>query len=514
MPATNVLAEDFEVGFMRKRPFAVMVVGAAASLITLACSNGGTTPVRLRETLSSGSGSVVVLGSDTPFCDVVSFQVTVTGATLTPQGSSGVITTAPVSLISSATPARVDFATLMDSSSVLTLSDVPSGTYSQATITLSDPQLTYLDFSTSPARPVTIVPTLDSLTFTVDIDPDLTVTTGGAVALDLDFRLIDSVEVDDTGKITGVVNPLFRFRPRAPSALNGFGDLDGLHGLVMGVNAPATSGTFAGSFTLQTLGGKGPTLSVNVSDSTVFDGVADLSSLLPTTFVEADAFVDSSGNIVAREVDAEELADPGQGRAAFVGVITSVTRDVPPVANEFTLFVGESDPDVSLSVPPTFNHIVKISPKTLFKIAADEVNQASLVFDASTLGAGQEVVVHGNFLAATPTSPAILNANSIYLRLQSVVGNFSEVLVAGADGRTGGFSFAPCASLLAGQPFIALTFADTAFVDVATLNTLDPAPTVVTRGLLFFEQSAGAVGSVDWTTPTMVFVAKRVRQLE
>ncbi|MBI1940095.1 MAG: DUF4382 domain-containing protein [Acidobacteria bacterium] len=497
---------------MRRRPFVVIALGAVASLAILACS--GTSPLPPREILSSGSGSVVVLASDAPLCDVVSFRVTVTGATLTPQGGgAGPIATTPVSLISSAEPVTVDFASLMSATGVLTRVDVPTGTYSQATITISDPQLTFLDFSTSPPKPVTIVPTLDSLTFAAAIDPALSVSRDQTGSLEVDLDLLESLELDEDGRITGVVNPVFRLRPGAASPTNGFAGLDDLHGLVLGVN-PSAGGSFAGSFTLETLGGQGPTLTVNVTDSTVLDGVADLNSLLPGTFVEVDAFVDAGGDIVAREVDAEELADPGQGRAAFVGVVASVARDAPPNANEFTVFVRESHPDVSLSVPPTINHVVKVSPTTIFGIAADEANRAGRVFDASTLGVGQEVVIHGNFLAATPTTPAIINASSIYLRLQSIVGNFSTLELAGSDGKTGGFTFAPCATLLAGPDFLVLTFAETEFVSVADLNALDPAPTLVARGLLFFEQSPGAVGDLTWTDPTLVFVATRVRQLE
>jgi hypothetical protein len=498
---------------MRKHALELMAVGMAASLVMMACNSGPTqNPGGAK--LSSGSGSVVVLASDTPQCDVVSFKVTVTGATLSPQASSAAITTEPVTLVSSAAPVRVDFAALMDSSSILALADVPTGTYSQATITLSDPSMVYLDYSTSPPTPKSIVPALSTLTLTADINPALVVTSGSPVGLNLDLSLLDSVEIGEAGEVTGNVDPVFQLNPVTSTTANGFAELDTLHGVVASVTPAATTSTRVGSFTLQTLGGNGPTLTVNTTDSTVLDGVADLNSLLPSTFVEVNAIVDSGGDLVAREVDAEAQTDLSQGRAAFVGMITSVTRDAPPSANEFTLFVRESDPDVSTSVPPTMNHVVKISPTTLFGIAAGDVNRADLSFDASTLGAGQEVVVHGNFLGATPTSPATINANNVYLRLQSIVGNYSTLAAAGTDGKTGGFVFLPCPTLLSGRDFLALTFAETEFDGLADLNALDPAPTLIVKGLLFYEQSAGAVGDVAWTDPTLVFSAKRVRQLD
>lgn len=500
-----------EVVYMRKQLVPWAALAATAALLMFGCGGGSTFPVH--ETLRSGSGSLVVLGSDTSLEDIVSFKVTITGLSLSSQASgTSSITTTPVSAISSAEPLTVDFASLLDFSTLLALADVPSGTYSGATITLSEPTLTFLDASQSPPAPVTVTPTLETLSISAVIDPPLNVVSGDAAALELDFNLRESVQIDTEGQITGVVNPVFQVQPGAASPEGSLAILDELHGIVRSVSTTSSS-SFTGSFTLETLGGRGPTLTVNVTSTSRLDGVADLGSLLPGTFVEVVGFVDTSGSIVAQEVDAERLTNPGEAQAAFVGVITSVTRNAPPNANEFTVAVREEHPDVSLSIPLNSVITVRLFPPTVFDIAAGEVNRAGLTFDTSTLGVGQEAVVHGNFLAATPSSPGIVNAGAVFLRLQSVPGNFSTLLASGADGKTGGFEFLPGSSLFGGQAITVLTFSETEFAGVADLNALTAPPTLIVKGLLFFEQESGSLGNVSWTAPTWVLVAKRVRQL-
>lgn len=490
-----------------RREFFLWVRLIAGVVLLAGCSGGGGIPIR--EILGGGTGSVVVLGSDSPRCDVISFRVTVTGVTLTPQDGG-----TPVSVVSSAQAATLDFAALLDFSTVIGLAEVPDGTYTQASISLANPRLTHVDYSLTPPAPRTVAPTLETLTFTINIDPALRVTAGQTTALELDLDLLRSVLTDATGQITGVVNPVIHLRPVEVSPQGRLRELDGLHGLVRSVSSTAAGG-FAGSFTLEMLGGRGPTLTVNVTSGTVFDGIAQLQSLLPGTFVDADAYVDAHGNIVAEVVEVEEQGDPAQGRAAFLGIITSVTRDAPPHANQFTLVVREEYPDVSPSIPLDSQVIVKILPTTIFKTTADDVNQPGLPFDAAGVGAGQEVVVHGDFQPVTPEVPGIVNASSIYVRLQSLVGNFAALLKAGSDGKTGGFSLTPCGSVFGDQPVTALTFSQTEFVNVADLRdpSLTPATLLVVRGLLLYSQSAGAFGGVSWSPPAWIAAARTVRQL-
>ena len=98
------------------------------------------------------------------------------------------------------------------------------------------------------------------------------------------------------------------------------------------VGAASTTGLptgFTGSFPLTVADGTGQTFTVLSNSSTVFegDGVTSFTDLQRDTFVEVDAIVNTSGQIIAQTVDAEEQTSPSSQRAAFLGKIIAITRD-------------------------------------------------------------------------------------------------------------------------------------------------------------------------------------------
>src|SRR5439155_11961397 len=100
---------------MRKYLAALMAVaGVSVAVIELSCGSSSTQQVR-RQTVATGS--LAILASDAPLCAVLSLTVTITGATLTPEGDG-----LSVSVISSSQPLTVDFASLMDFATMLSFS--------------------------------------------------------------------------------------------------------------------------------------------------------------------------------------------------------------------------------------------------------------------------------------------------------------------------------------------------------------------------------------------------------
>jgi hypothetical protein len=401
----------------------------------------------------------------------------------------------------------------MDFATMLSLSNVPPGTYDALGITLSNPQLTYLDASTTPPSLKTIAPTMSSLTINLNLNPAITIASNGTVALQLDFNLLNSVSIGSNSQFT--VTPTFTANLASASGSNGFAEFDDLSGLVQSVNTSSTNSSFVGSFAISSP--NAPTFTVYVTSSTTFAGVSGLSGLTAGTFVEMDAFLDSKANIVANTVVAEDQEDQASGEAAFSGLITSVTPQTGS-ATQFTLLVGEENPDVSSRVGLFSTLTFNIAPSsTRFGLTAQAADFANFPFGTANLAAGQRVVVHGTLPSGSGTAQTA-TARSVFLGLQSILGNLStnpSTPVATSDGVDGGFTLLPCSPLFQPAQITVLSAQQTAFLGISNLYSLNSsgAHFLLVKGLLFNEQSTTSFGVESWTVPANVQVANQIHQL-
>src|SRR5579863_9331188 len=133
------------------------------------------------------SGSVFVTGTDAPLPSVVSFQVDITGMTVTDTNNN------TVSVLNGTQ--TVDFARLNGLRTLLDINTIPAGTYNSVTVTLANPQIGYLNVTSPQTNPPTrpTVSTLNSTTV-----PPVTLTTS-SVTIPLTNPLIVS-----TGNIIGL----------------------------------------------------------------------------------------------------------------------------------------------------------------------------------------------------------------------------------------------------------------------------------------------------------------------
>jgi Domain of unknown function (DUF4382)/Domain of unknown function (DUF5666) len=486
--------------FMRKHLIVVTIVMAAAFAF-LSC--GGSSATSQMGTTPAGSGQLALMGTDAPVCGVTTLDLMITSATLTPQGGGS-----PVSVIDSSNPVTVDFASLMGFNTLLSLGSVPAGTYSQITFTFMGPSLSA--FEGNPPVLTTIPSTLTPAMVTANINPPLQVSANGSSGLTLDFRLFQSVQTNSMGQITGTIDPSIRVTPAVITSATGLGDIDDLTGIVEMVTATSSNSSFTGSFALRVRNTR--TFQVNITSNTKFEGVSDLSGLTQGMFVEVDAKVDQDGNIVANDVEAE--TDTDATKAAFVGPVLSVTRDANGNATELTLFVRAEHPDVSATVPLRSQVTVNLSSTTTFRIATFGADLSAFLFNPSAIARGQHVVVHGPFTGgATPT----VTGNMIVLRPQPVMGNAlaSPAPVIGSDGKTGGYSLAPCNPLFQNQIVNVLTFNGTLFDGLTDLNSLDTTSVYLNRGFLLYTTTSGSLNGLSWTAPppAYVFPAFLVRKL-
>jgi hypothetical protein len=401
----------------------------------------------------------------------------------------------------------------MDFATLLSVSNVQPGTYNALGITLSNPQLTYLDTSTTPASFKTIAPTMKSLTVKLSLNPAITIASSGIAGLQLDFDLLNSVSIGSNNQFT--VTPTFTANLASASGSDGLAEFNDLSGLVQSVTANSTNPSFVGSFTISSP--NTPTVTVNVTSSTTFDGVAGLGSLSAGTFVEMDAFLDPNANIVAKTVVAEDQEDQANGEAAFTGLITSVTPQSGN-ATQFTLLVQGENPDVSSRVGLFSTLTFNIAPSsTTFGLTAQAADFANFSYGAANLATGQRVVVHGTLPSGSGTAQTA-TARSVILGFQSILGNLStnpSTPVATNDGVDGGFTLVPCSPLFQPAQITVLSAQQTAFLGISNLYSLNNSGThfLIVKGLLFNEQSITSFGVESWTVPAKVQVASQIHQL-
>ncbi len=490
---------------MKKYVLAMTSVAALGILMQMGCGSSG----RGTFSIITTPGTLAIFGGDAPQCGVVSFRVTISGLTVTPESGAG-----PVSVLAGGNPVTVDFASLMDFATLFSLSNVTPGTYDALGLTLSNPQLTYVDTSTSPPSFKTIAPSMSSLTVNLNLNPPLTVASNGAGALQLDFNLLNSVTLGANSQYT--VNPTFTANLASGSGSNGFTQFDDLSGVVQSVSTASANPSFTGSFTISRP--NAPTLTVNATNSTIFEGVTGLSGLTAGTFVETSAFLNSGGYIVANTVTAEAQEDEANGEAAFTGLISTVTPTTGS-ASQFTLLVQEENPDVSSRVALLSPLTVNIAPSsTTFGLAAQSADFANFSYGPNNLAVGQRVVVHGTLPSGSGTA-ASATARSIFLRLQSILGNLSTnpttpVNIA-SDGVDGGFTLVPCSPLFQPAPVTVLAAQQTAYAGLSNLSALNNPGThfLLVKGLLFYNQDTTTFGVESWTVPAKVQMATEVHQL-
>jgi hypothetical protein len=276
---------------MRKSGMLLAAVALAAAGIMSAC-NG--TSAGSTSTTSTSNGTVVVLGTDYPtLANVVSFQVPISGITLSGNGKTGV----PVV----DTPGTIDFSRLVGMQTLIDVKPVAPGTYTSATITFGgSPTLSVLNTTVTPPQVTPLAAQFSSLTTTVNFTAPLNVGQSQVMGLLLDFRIGKSIPVDSTGNIViannvVTVTPYIRFRFIDPQQAKM--EVDDLRGGVVSIGSN-------GTFVMQGAGGR--QFTVETDSSTDWEPSGQSFSTLTTNDIVnvEEAVVDPATlEVKAKEID-------------------------------------------------------------------------------------------------------------------------------------------------------------------------------------------------------------------
>jgi hypothetical protein len=294
---------------------------------------------------------------------------------------------------------------------------IPQDTYVSVALVYSNAQVAYLDPTTHTVDLVT--GTLANTSQTISFTTPITVS-NSTTSLLVDFLVAQSVAINGS---TVTVTPTFSVVavgiPNTPT--NGTNGLMTHRGVVSGINAASNS------FTLKNP--MGNALTIYVSPSTVYQGIANFAALDVNAVVEVDTLTQNGsgtlpkGSLLAIRM---EVHDPGTTpKKLLLGPVTAVTGTP---ATAFSMVLREQIATssttldtVNVSVNGSTNFLM---PQRLVTLASAASLPFTPSFTASTMIAGQHVgVITSNYNSSAKTA----TATSVLLEPQTIDGAISNI---------------------------------------------------------------------------------------
>lgn len=411
---------------------------------------------------------------DAPAARVVSFEVAVGPLTLTNDAGDA------ISVVTKSQ--RVELSHLSGTNEPLNLINVPQGSYKSATISVSNPEVTFIN---SAGKTQKIEPTLNQ-SVAVNFNPSLSIS-GGSVIMSIDVNVANSLVSDAQGNITGVnLNASsfsFASSAVAPEDRQGHddGELEDMTGTVTAVN-----GT---SFNL-TASATGAQLTFTTDSKTEFEDGASLASLAVKSIVTVEGATRSDGSLYARKVEGIENENGSEIEGLIVSVIGSPATGLTFVADH-----GTGTGMDSSVIGDTATADVSVAK---FEVKAGDLDTSGLgslpssefPFDASSVHAGQRVEVESrNAVTAMNVS-----AEKVRLQQQALIGTVSGLASSTSSGpATFTLSLPSDAafSILSGTPAIQVIWQPG--TDLHGLSKVSNGDSIRVRGLVFFNGTAASM---------------------
>ena len=410
---------------------------------TIGCSNGSMNSVQ-----ATGTSATLQTG-DAANDQIVKFEMTISSITLA--GAGGTANTA--NLLSG--PAEVEFSHEAGAFEPLSLAHIPPGTYSGATMTVSNVEVVAIVAGV----PTKLTISLGSPNVSIAFSPNITV---GSLPLFINFDL----DVPNSLTISGTsatVTPTFKVTTSTVASEgnedNHDGEMDDVHGSVTNIAAP--------NFTIQT---KSTTVIFATNSNTQFrGGITQLSDLKTGDIVEVDGVTQSDGTKLATKIERES----DQQGEEVEGIISTLDNPLTTIT-----IVHQMDSTGSSSSPVTVN--IGVNSTTVFSVRPDKLNITPPAFDATHIGKGQRIEAD-----ATSNTPPLV-AKTVKLREQALLGTVAASPAPTTSGFTLNVSPTSAFGTLSGATTVPVTFANGAMLKA----TPTPGMQIRVRGLVFFDGTA------------------------
>ena len=453
----------------------LLSLGRQSSLLILllAMGCGGSNQPAPTTTSSASSAPVTVTIGDAPIPGLLAFEVTINNITLT--GPAGTVTVL-------STPAKLEVSHLAGTFIPLTLVKVPTGTYTQMSVTLGASEVLFLPPGTTvplhkdipaPAAPINIA-----------LSPAVTVS-AGASSLNLDLNVLKSLDVDSANNVTFTPAFLVTMNP-----IGAAGQQDQENGEADDIKGTFVS--FSGTqFTIK-VGGSAQPLTFNTDSSTIFDpSTLSLSTIKVGTVLEVDASTQADGLLLAKKIEVESENQLG---LEIEGLVTATTGT--PVTS-FQLIAQEVSAPSTVSPNLGSAVTVNLDANTSFRVnpSGNLTIPSGLAFNASTLAPGQSVEADADIGGVSS-----FTARRIQLKEEAVDGTISAL-----NGTAFLLTLDPNSTLakLSGKTSINVSAPNPSNkTGVALAN----GQIIRARGLLFFTPAAGTSSS------SYTLVARQIRK--
>ena len=419
-----------------------------------------------------GSTTVDVSLGDAPADWIMSFGMTVNSMTLT--GSSG----QSVELLSA--PTTMEMMQLMATLRPLAITSVPQGTYTEATITMSEMSLGYMDPSTHTYMKKTVAGPVSG---TISFSPALTV--GGQTSvLAFDMDMAKSVSIDGSGRVTvtpqfsAVLNPV---SPTTPDPWAGW--MPHMVGSVASISGS--------QFTMNVMMGlQNPSFAAD--SNTHFVGLGGMGMMGTGNIVDVAAALQPDGTLLAQRITSLQGSSGGMMGS---GILQAISGNPP---TQLTMAANDGIGGGMMMSNISGMLAVNLSGSTPCSMDGEGVDLSNLpftpVFDCQHMGLGQNIqVMSGSAMMGGGMmgggSSGTINASQIMLEQQALRGTVSNYVPNGPQAAFT-LNLAPDSALATLSGKVSVTVYQQAATRMHELSAISNGQEVEARGLMFNDSGA------------------------